>query len=57
MNAHCISIKNSNPVEIGFARRGMGKYNYLIFDKQLAAPQMKYYYNGCEYIFYKERGK
>lgn len=33
---------------------GMDKYNHLIFDHNLTAPQMKYYNNGCEYIFYKD---
>jgi hypothetical protein len=53
VKAHCISIENTDPVEIGFARSGMGKYEYLIFDNNLTAPQAKHYNNGCEYIFYK----
>jgi hypothetical protein len=52
--AHCISINNRHPVEVGFARSGMGKYYYMIFDKNLTASQIQYYNNGCEYIFYKD---
>lgn len=51
---HCISIENGNPTTIGFARSGMGKYSYKIFDINLTSDQIKEYNNGCEYIFYKE---
>lgn len=29
-SANCISITNGEPSEIGFARSGMGEYEYLI---------------------------
>jgi len=51
--ANCISIKNGSPIEVGFARSGMGKYSYLIFEKDLNATQIKQYNDGCSYIFYK----
>jgi hypothetical protein len=54
LKAHCISIKSGNPVEVGFARSGMAKYDYLIFENHLTDTQMKRYNNGCEYIFYKD---
>ena len=51
--ANCISIKNGNHTTIGFARSGMGKYSYKIFDENLNADKIQTYDNGCEYIFYK----
>lgn len=39
---------------IGFARSGMGKYSYKLFDNQLTENQKQRYNNGCEYIFYKD---
>lgn len=52
--ANCISITNDNVCKIGYARSGMGKYSYLIFDKPLTEEEIKEYNNGCEYIFYKD---
>lgn len=52
--ANCISVRNSDKFEIGYARSGMGKYSYLIFDKPLTKDDKKNYNNGCEYIFYKD---
>ena len=52
--ANCISIKNGNITTIGFARSGMGKYSYKLFDKNLTSDQLETYNNGCEYICYKE---
>ena len=54
LKAHCISIENSDPVEVGFARSGMGLYSYLIFDRNLKDSEKKHYNNGCEYIYYKD---
>ena len=51
--ANCISIKNGNITTIGFARSGMGKYSYKLFDKNLTSDQLETYNNGCEYIYYK----
>lgn len=52
--ANCISIKNGKIATIGFARSGMGKYSYKIFDKPLNKKEKEEYNNGCEYIFYKD---
>jgi hypothetical protein len=51
--ANCISVNNAGASEIGFARSGMGKYSYLIFDNPLTEKEIKSYNNGCEYIYYK----
>lgn len=51
--ANCISIKNGSSTTIGFARSGMGKYSYKLFDQDLNKEQKENYTNGCEYIFYK----
>jgi hypothetical protein len=53
-SANCISIENGQITTIGFARSGMGKYSYKIFDDQLTENQKQEYNNGCEYIFYKD---
>lgn len=52
--ANCISVSNEDEFEIGYARSGMGKYSYLIFDSPLSKEDQKEYNNGCEYIFYKD---
>jgi hypothetical protein len=52
--ANCISVSNREEFEIGFARSGMGKYSYLIFDKPLSKEEQKKYNDGCYYIFYKD---
>lgn len=54
IKANCISIKNGKITTIGFARSGMGKYSYKLFDKNLTADQLEVYDNNCEYIYYKE---
>ena len=52
--ANCISIENGKITTIGFARSGMGKYSYKLFEKPLNSKQKEEYNNGCEYIFYKD---
>ena len=52
--ANCISVNNKNEFEIGYARSGMGKYSYLIFDSPLSKEEKQKYNNGCELIFYKD---
>lgn len=47
--AQCISIENGEPCEIGFQRRDMGKYYYLVFDKRLSDSLMKNYTEYCAY--------
>jgi len=52
-DANCVSIENGQITTIGFARSGMGKYSYLLFDNNLTAAQVKQYNDGCIYIYYK----
>ena len=52
-DANCVSIENGQITTIGFARSGMGKYSYLLFNNNLTAAQVKQYNNGCSDIYYK----
>lgn len=54
-SANCISITNGEPSEIGFARSGMGEYEYLIFDKPIPDSLKATYNDGCEYIYYNDK--
>ena len=40
-DAHCVSIENGEIVTIGFARSGIGKYYYKLFEKDLSSDQIK----------------
>ena len=53
--SNCISIQNAKEyTEVGFARSGLGKYSYLIFDKKLdTIDKIKEYNDGCQYKYYK----
>jgi hypothetical protein len=51
--AKCVSIENGEIATIGFARSGMGKYYYKIFNGNLTDEQIKDYNDGCTFIFYK----
>jgi hypothetical protein len=53
-DANCVSIENGNVTTIGFARSGMGKYFFKLFDTDLTNEQIKKYNDGCAYIFYKK---
>ena len=54
-DAKCISVQNGEKQsEVGFARSGMGKYTYKIFNQNLNGNQIAEYNDGCNYIFYKE---
>lgn len=53
-SANCISIQNGQVTTIGFARSGMGKYAYKIFDTHLTENQKDEYDDGCEHIYYKD---
>jgi WD40 repeat protein len=53
-DANCVSIENGGITTIGFARSGMGKYSYKLFDSDLTREQIEQYNNGCTYIFYKK---
>jgi hypothetical protein len=52
--ANCVSIQNGKVTEIGFARSGMGKYSYQIFDHDLTKLEVKQNNDGCTSIFYKK---
>mgnify|MGYP003428804216 CR=1 FL=1 len=53
-DANCVSIENGDITTIGFARSGMGKYFFKLFDSELNSEQIKQYNNGCTYIYYKK---
>lgn len=53
-DANCVSIENGDITTIGFARSGMGKYFFKLFDSNLNNEQIKQYNNGCTYIYYKK---
>lgn len=52
--ANCISIRNGDITEIGYARSGLGKYFYELFPKKLKTEEIEKYNDGCEYIYYKD---
>jgi len=53
-DAKCVSIENGDITTIGFARSGMGKYFFKLFDSDLNTEQIKQFNDGCTYIFYKK---
>lgn len=52
-DANCVSIENGEITTIGFARSGMGKYYFKLFDNDLTSQQINQYNDGCTYIYYK----
>ncbi|MGE6221326.1 hypothetical protein ACQKCH_16000 [Nubsella zeaxanthinifaciens] len=53
-DANCISIENSEITTIGFARSGMGKYSFKLFNDSLTPEEINEFNDGCTYIFYKK---
>ncbi|MBP4143226.1 hypothetical protein J3S90_15605 [Flavobacterium sp. P4023] len=53
--ANCISIENGEPSEIGFARSGMGKYSYTIYNKKIPNSLLDDYKIECENIIYNDK--
>ncbi|MCE3255783.1 MAG: hypothetical protein K0R25_1277 [Rickettsiaceae bacterium] len=54
--ANCISISNNilrQGLQVGFKRRGMGMYFYVVFDKDLTEEEIKKFSNDCDFIYYK----
>lgn len=47
-NANCISIKDGEPVKIGFKRSGLGMYFFNVFQKRDTDRNM--FNDGCQYI-------
>jgi len=54
-NANCISVASGEPAEIGFARSGMGKYSYTIFDTSIPESLKADYNGGCTSILYNDK--
>ena len=54
-NANCISIENGEPSQIGFARSGMGKYNYTVFNAKIPDSITSRYKIECENIIYSDK--
>lgn len=52
--ANCVSIENGENITIGFARSGMGKYYYKVFDHQLSKNEIEKHNDGCNFIYYKD---
>lgn len=53
--ANCISIGNGNPAEIGFARSGMGKYFYYLFNDSIPENEIDKWNDSCSYIYYEPK--
>jgi hypothetical protein len=47
--ANCISVESGEPCKIGFQRRNMGKYYYLVFDKPMSDSLKTFYKTYCAY--------
>ena len=54
-NANCISVSSGEPAAIGFARSGMGKYSYLIFDTSIPDSLKTNYNDSCTFILYNDK--
>ena len=54
-NANCISISSGEPANIGFARSGMGKYSYIIYENLIPDSLKIRYNNNCSYIIYNDK--
>lgn len=53
-DANSISIENGDVTNIGFARSGMDKYSYNLFNHDLTAIEIKKNNDKCTFIFYKK---
>ncbi len=54
ISANCISIQNGEYTTIGFARSGMGKYYYRIYNHDLTAEEIENVNDDCMYIYYEK---
>ena len=52
--ADCMSAQSGEPCLIGYHRSSMGKYSYLIFNKNLNDSQKEIFDDKCTHIFYKD---
>lgn len=53
--ANCISIENGEPTSIGFARSGMGKYYYVMFQSPIPDSLKPLYNDSCRYLYFKPK--
>jgi len=54
-NANCISISSGEPASIGFAKIGMGKYGYVLFENSIPDSLKTQYNDSCYYILYNDK--
>lgn len=52
ISANCISIENGEYTTVGFARSGMGKYYYRIYNHDLTSEEIENVNDDCMYIYY-----
>lgn len=53
--ANCVSVKSGDPTTIGFARSGMGKYFYHLFDEPIPEDEINEWNDGCSYIYFNPK--
>ena len=53
--ANCISISSGEPATIGFARRVMGKYSYVLHENIISDFLKSKYKESCSYILYNDK--
>ncbi len=51
---NCISIESGEPCKIGFQRRDMGKYYYVLFEKSMCDSIGSFYKKHCAYNYYNK---
>lgn len=54
ISANCISIQNGEYATVGFARSGMGKYYYRIYNHDLTTEEIENVNDDCMYIYYEK---
>jgi len=54
-DANCISIEGGEPSKIGFQRRNLGKYYYLVFNTPLSDSLKTFYNHHCAYNLYNDK--
>ena len=53
-DANCISVESGKPCKIGFQRRDLGKYYYLVLDKPMSDSLRSFYKQYCAYSLYDD---
>lgn len=54
-SANCISVESGTPCKIGFQRRDLGKYYYLVFHKPMSDSLKTFYKTYCAYSPYNDK--